>query len=35
VAFRLQSCRFPHAGLYSMQFLWEGQLVHECPLLLR
>jgi hypothetical protein len=35
VGFRIRNCLFPHPGMYSVQFLYEGRLVHECPLLLR
>ncbi len=33
--FRIRDCRFPRAGLYSIQFWYNGEKVHECPLRLR
>jgi hypothetical protein len=35
IVFRLQDCRFPHAGLYSVQFWYNGQKLEECPIRLR
>lgn len=35
VSFRLRNCRFPRAGLYSIQFWFEGELVEERPLRMR
>lgn len=32
VGIRLRDCIFPHAGLYSVQFWFEGQMVEERPL---
>ena len=34
-AFRIQGCRFPRAGLYSVQFWYEGELIEERPVRLR
>ena len=34
-AFRIRDCRFPRAGLYSVQFWYEQELVEERPLRLR
>lgn len=35
VSFRLRDCRFPQAGLYSIQFWFDGELVDEQPLRMR
>jgi len=35
VPFRIRDCTFPRAGIYSMQFWFEGEMVEECPLRLR
>lgn len=35
VVFRLQACPFPRAGLYSVQFWYNGQKVEERPIQLR
>jgi hypothetical protein len=35
VAFRIEACRFPRAGRYSVQFRYNQELVDEKPLLLR
>jgi hypothetical protein len=35
VPFRIRDISFPHAGLYSVQFWYEGELVEERPLRLR
>lgn len=35
VSFRVRDCRFPHAGLYSIQFWFDGELVEERPLRMR
>ncbi len=35
VPFRIRDCPFPHAGLCTVQFWYEGQLVEERPLRLR
>jgi len=35
VPFRIRDCSFPKAGLYSVQFWYEGELVEERPLRLR
>lgn len=34
-AFRIRGCLFPRAGLYSVQFWYEQELVEERPLRLR
>lgn len=33
--FRLNLCPFPRPGRYSVQFWYDGECVHECPLQLR
>lgn len=33
--FRIRDCRFPEKGLYSIQFWYNDEKVHECPLLSR
>ncbi len=33
--FRIRNCRFPHAGMYSIQFWYNGKTLAQCPLLLR
>jgi len=35
VPFRIRDCTFPQAGLYRVQFWYEGELVEERPLRLR
>ena len=35
VAFRIQDCRFPYPGRYSIQFWYDDEQVEERPLLLR
>jgi hypothetical protein len=35
VSFRIRDCSFPRAGLYSVQFWYEGELVEERPLRMR
>jgi hypothetical protein len=35
VPFRIRDITFPHAGLYSVQFWYEGELVEERPFRLR
>ena len=35
VPFRIRNCPFPKAGLYSVQFWYDGELVEERPLRLR
>lgn len=35
VSFRIRDISFPQAGLYSVQFWYEGELVEEQPLRLR
>ena len=35
VPFRVQDCPFPQAGIYSIQFWYEGEMVEERPLRLR
>jgi len=35
VPFRIHDCSFPKAGLYSIQFWFEGELVEERPLRMR
>jgi hypothetical protein len=35
VPFRIRDCTFPIAGLYSVQFWYEGELVADHPLRLR
>lgn len=35
VSFRLRDCRFPQAGMYSIQFWFDAELVEERPLRLR
>lgn len=35
VSFRIRQCRFPRPGLYSLQFWFEGRLLHAYPLCLR
>lgn len=35
VPFRIQECPFPGAGLYSVQFWYESELVEERPLRVR
>jgi hypothetical protein len=35
VPFRIRDCSFPQAGLYSVQFWYEGELVDERPLRMR
>jgi hypothetical protein len=33
--FRIRDCRFPHPGMYSVQFWYNSEKVEECPLRLR
>ena len=33
--FRIRDCRFPHPGMYSVQFWYNGEKVEERPLRLR
>jgi uncharacterized protein DUF6941 len=33
--FRLLDCSFPAPGIYSIQFWFDDQLLHECPLRVR
>lgn len=35
VPFRIRDCSFPHAGLFSVQFWYEGELVEQRPMRLR
>lgn len=35
VPFRIRDCSFPQAGLYSVQFWYEGELVEERPMRMR
>lgn len=35
VPFRIRDCYFPKAGLYSVQFWYEGEFVEERPLRMR
>jgi hypothetical protein len=35
VPFRIRDCSFPQAGLYSVQFWYEGEMVEERPLRMR
>ena len=35
VPFRIRDCSFPHPGLYSVQFWYDGVLVEERPLRMR
>jgi hypothetical protein len=35
VPFRIRDCSFPQAGLYAVQFLYEGELVEQRPLRMR
>lgn len=35
VSFRIRDCSFPQAGLYAVQFWYEGELVEERPLRMR
>jgi hypothetical protein len=35
VPFRIRDCSFPQAGLYSVQFWYEGTLVEQRPMRLR
>ncbi|MEI8373210.1 MAG: hypothetical protein WCJ35_10305 [Planctomycetota bacterium] len=35
VPFRIRDCFFPEAGLYSVQFWYDGELVEERPLRMR
>jgi hypothetical protein len=35
VIFRVHDCRFPHPGLYTLRFLYEGQSIAQQPLRLR
>jgi len=35
VAFRIRDCLFPNAGMYSIQFWYNGELVDERPMRLR
>jgi hypothetical protein len=35
VPFRIRDCTFPRAGMYSVQFWYEGELVEERPLRMR
>ena len=35
VPFRIRDCSFPRAGLYMVQFWYEGELVEERPLRMR
>ena len=35
VPFRIRNCSFPRAGVYSVQFWYEGELVEERPLRMR
>jgi hypothetical protein len=35
VPFRIRECTFPKAGLYTVQFWYEGELVEERPLRMR
>jgi hypothetical protein len=35
IVFRLEGCPFPHAGMYSIQFWYNGNRVSEVSLRLR
>jgi len=35
VPFRIRDCSFPRAGMYSIQFWFDGELVEERPLRMR
>ncbi len=35
MVFRIRDCRFPRAGLYSIQFWYDGVIIQERPLRLR
>ena len=35
VLFRIGDCHFPQAGLYSVQFWFDNEILCQCPLLLR
>jgi hypothetical protein len=35
VSFRIRDCSFPQAGLYSIQFWFDGELVEKRPLRMR
>jgi len=35
VAFHIHGCPFPEPGIYSIQFWYNDEMVHECPLRLR
>jgi hypothetical protein len=35
IPFRIRDCRFPHAGMYSVQFWYNGQKIEERYLRLR
>jgi len=35
VPFRIQDCSFPQAGLYTVQFWYEGEMLEERPFRLR
>jgi hypothetical protein len=35
VPFRIRDCSFPWAGLYSVQFWFEGEMIEERPLRMR
>jgi hypothetical protein len=35
VSFRIRDCSFPQAGLYAVQFWYDGEVVEECLLRMR